>query len=61
MSAVFQAQLSTYPWAFSHYIGISEIYVDNQSTLTAITSPPNEPGSHVVEALNETMKLIATK
>ena len=37
------------------------IYVDNQSTLTAITSPPNGPGSHVVEALNETMKLIATK
>ena len=37
------------------------IYVDNQLTLTAITCHPNGPGSHIVEALNETMKSIATK
>ena len=37
------------------------VYVDNQSTLAAITSPPNGPGSHIIEALNEAMKSIATR
>ena len=37
------------------------IYVDNQSTLAAITSPPDGPGSHITEALNEAMKTIATR
>jgi hypothetical protein len=37
------------------------IYVDNQSTLAAITSPPGGPGSHIIEALNEAMKDIATR
>ena len=37
------------------------IYVDNQSTLKAITSPPTGPGALFIEALNESMKLIALK
>ena len=34
------------------------IYMDNQSTLAAITSPPDGPGSHIIEALNDEMKSI---
>ena len=37
------------------------IYVDNQSTLKAIISPPAGPAAHFIEALNESMKLITLK
>lgn len=37
------------------------IYVDNQATLKAITSPPEGPGAHIITALIDSMKGITSR